>query len=174
MFYTFRGTFRLSNTYYSCLTGYQCHVDEWGWCQIVLIIWTSWLIYGLYDFVRIFRVLYTNIHNLGHFWALKYLFLSLPGHQCHVHEWGWCQIVLIVWTSWLIYGLYDFVRIFKVLYTNIHNLGHFWAIKCLFLVPTWSPVPCTWMRMMSRCPIRWSDSTHIWFTSLSLRFYWVM
>ena len=59
-------------------------------------------------------------------------------------------------------------------YMPIFTIWGFFGPKMPILVPTWSPVSFTWICMMSKCPIQWSDSTHIWFTSISLRFQWVV
>ena len=67
--FTFWGTFGPQNTYFQSLTGYQCHVDECELCQNVLIVCASRFIYGLHDFIRVSKVLYTNFFIFGYFWA---------------------------------------------------------------------------------------------------------
>ena len=86
------------------------------------------------------KVLYTNFHNLGPFWPQKIYFLSPSVHQYHLHACRWCQIVQVVFASWLIYSFNDFLGRKKVRYTNLHNLGHFRAPKDLISVPICPPV----------------------------------
>ena len=103
--------------------------------QVVLIVCRSRLIYGLYDFVRINNVVYTK-------WGIFTYLTSLFVNQYHVHGCIWCQTVLIVCRKRVIYGFNVFACLDKLLYTNIYNLGHFWAQKYLFSVPICQPVLC--------------------------------
>ena len=78
----------------------------------------------------------------GTFGPKNSFYLSPSVHQYHEHARSWWQIVPIVCRRRLIYGFNDFACLDKLLYTNIHNLGHFWAKKYIFSVPICQPVSC--------------------------------
>ena len=115
------------NTYFSSPSVNQYQIDACRWWKPMPFVCRSRLLLGLHELPRINKVFNTNIHNLSVFWAHKTYFSSPSVNQYHVNARRSCQTVLIVFSSRLIYGFNVFACLYKVLYTNIYSLGHYWA-----------------------------------------------